>query len=384
MNEVSRNTTIDVLRGVAILMVMLLHFSLTYGLWDNGPLVWLVGRSVAWSLLGWGNYGVTVFFVVSGYLITRNTIERAGSLSRVGLRAFYARRAARILPCLIVAVLIIVLLGLAGLPSFAGNGDGTHGHLLLGALSVLGFFHNILMQRLGYFNYCLNVYWSLSVEEVFYIALPLACVVLRRDWLIAAMCVVLIVVAPLFRAAHADNDILYLYANVACFDAIAIGCLTALLSRVWAPSRIACTILRVAGPLAIADVWFRGFGGSHKVLGFTYIALATAATILSSLGKPDRAVSWLPAWPPVAATRWLGRHSYELYLFHILVLAAMRDLFPASALSSVWQFPWLAVFLLLSCLTAREVASRFSDPANRVLRSRLLSAEPILNDTAVV
>ena len=143
---------IDVLRGLAILMVLLLHFSLTYRLWHSGLLESLVGHDWAFSLLGWGNFAVTTFFVVSGFLIATNTAERAGSLGQVRLRPFYVRRLARIAPCLVLALSISTVLGLCAAGSFAAKGPDPTARLLLGALSVLLFFHNILMQHLGYFD----------------------------------------------------------------------------------------------------------------------------------------------------------------------------------------------------------------------------------------
>ena len=281
-NAKGRNPGIDQLRGVAILMVMLLHFGETYQIWDRGSLVWLIGASWAWALLGWGNFAVTMFFVISGFLITTNTIERAGALRHTNLPDFYARRFARIIPCLLLAVGVIVPLGLLGVPSFKADGPHSSYEVVIGALSVVGFFHNILMQKLGYFDYCLNVYWSLSVEEVFYIGFPLVCVFLRRDLLIVGLCLALIVAAPFYRASHVSNDIFYLYANLACFDAISIGCLTALLARRWQPLGRSASALFVAGWIALIVFWLRGFGGHHKVLSFTCIALSTAAIVLGA------------------------------------------------------------------------------------------------------
>jgi peptidoglycan/LPS O-acetylase OafA/YrhL len=67
------------------------------------------------------------------------------------------------------------------------------------------------MESVGYwFNYGPNIYWSLSVEEVFYPALPLVCALLRRNLLIALLCLVLIAVPPAHRAVHVDDELYFL------------------------------------------------------------------------------------------------------------------------------------------------------------------------------
>lgn len=357
-----RNDRIDVLRGIAIAMVMLLHFSLTYRLQD-GPLGQLFGAEVVRGVVIWGNFGVTMFFVVSGYLITSHTLRRHGSLDRIDLRAFYVFRIARILPCVLLALAIIVALGLSGIPVFAGKGGP--GQLLAGAGTVLTFTHNLLMAQWGYFNYCLNVYWSLSVEETFYLLFPLACVLLRRRWRVVVLCLALIVAAPLYRAAHADDDILYLYGNLACFDATAIGCLTALATQRRQLSGTAALALRIVCSLALCIVWLRGFG-EDVVASFSLIALATAGIIAGSLG--DVPARWLGSLPG-RAIRWLGRHSYELYLFHIIILAGMRSLVGRDAMTEAGQLPWLALYLALSALAAWTVQRWVGDPANAKLRA---------------
>ena len=372
-----RNPGIDVLRGIAILMVLLLDFSETYRLWRIGPLDCLIGRDWAFSVLGWGNFAVTTFFVVSGFLIATNTAGRMGGLGNVRLRAFYVRRFARLTPCLLVALAIITILGLCSVRSFATEGVGSRTDLLLGTVSVLFFFHNILMQHLGYFDYALNVYWSLSVEEVFYLAFPIVCLALRRDWLIAIPCLAFIAVAPFYRAAHADDDILYLYANLACFDAISIGCLTSMIARRWRPSRRLAVVMEVVGWTTLIVFWLRGFEGPHVRFSFTVIALSTAAIILGSVSRPSTMAARSVAG---RSMRWLGRHSYELYLFHIIVLGIMRDIVPGTALGAVWQVPWLLLFLSVSAAAAAGVARTVGDPANAMLRRRLLpvrSASPV-------
>jgi len=92
-----RNLRIDVIRGVAILLVLLHHFNIAYHLDDT-----LLAQAFGWEAVRVvarnGNYGVTMFFVVSGYLITSNAERRWGSLANISARAFYTLRVARILP----------------------------------------------------------------------------------------------------------------------------------------------------------------------------------------------------------------------------------------------------------------------------------------------
>src|ERR1700704_1542840 len=92
----ARNARIDFLRGVAIIVVLLHHFSLTYHLVDS-PLALVLPARWVQQAVGNGNYGVTIFFVVSGFLITSNNLRRYGSLRSVSLRQFYAFRFSRII-----------------------------------------------------------------------------------------------------------------------------------------------------------------------------------------------------------------------------------------------------------------------------------------------
>ena len=363
----SRNNHIDALRGAAILCVLVLHFALAYGL-KNSPLgvlpTWLLKAAYQ------GNYGVTMFFVISGYLITSTSLRRWGDLVRIDLAAFYVYRIARLLPALLLALSIIVLLGVLDVPFFANSDGGKDlpaSYFVIAIASVLTFWHNVLMQSAGYFNYCLNVYWSLSVEEMFYLLLPLSCRVLRQRHWIMLLCGAAIVAGPVYRSLHADNEIYFMYGYLACFDAIAIGCLTALLTQRWQPGARAGRFLRWTAGLALAALYLRGIGG-HEVFGFTWIAVAGAAFIAGATASPaaDRGRS--------GPLQWLGRHSYELYLFHIIVLAGMRNVVDKAGLGYAERLPWLALFLAATALAAALVARYVSDPANAALRRRFLGA----------
>lgn len=128
-----RDARIDLLRGIAILLVLLLHFSLTYKLTQSALAAWLAPQFVRNVIVN-GNYGVTMFFAISGFLITSNAIRRDVDLSRIDLHRFCVYRFARIMPNVVLALAVITLFGLAGLPSFLNS---VHGQPLGTSFAVL-------------------------------------------------------------------------------------------------------------------------------------------------------------------------------------------------------------------------------------------------------
>ena len=224
----ARDARIDMLRGVSILLVLLHHFNIPYSLKDTG-LAALLGWPFLHALARNGNYGVTMFFVVSGFLITRNALDRWGGLDRIRPGAFYALRAARILPCLLLALLTVDALALAGVPIFGNRADAAVSLWTVNAAALTAWV-NVLIVQHGWINYPLGVLWSLSVEMAFYLLFPLACLALRRGWALAALAAGLIVAGPLYRLASQGEAGAYLYGYAACFDAIAMGCCAAVLA----------------------------------------------------------------------------------------------------------------------------------------------------------
>ncbi len=359
-----RNAPIDLLRGIAVVLVMLLHYSLTYRLPDSVLGDLFTPKGVARVVMN-GNYGVTMFFVISGYLITTNSLGRWTSLERMDRLAFYKRRARRIVPPLLVAVAIILDLGSAGRPSFANKQHGEvmdPGFWWLAIGSVLTFWHNVLMQSEGYFNYALNIYWSLSVEEVFYLLFPVVATLLpRRAFLLA--CAAMVVAGPVYRSMHVERELDYLYGYLACFDAIAIGCLLAFVAPQVALRGPWPMLITVLATVVLAVLYLSGIGG-NEVFVFTGIALSTAVIILfnarwQGTGKSGRSLAMT-----VAPLRWMGRHSYELYLFHIIVLGLMRDAIGRDQLARGMKLPWMLLFLGLSALVSLGMG-RFAQRWNR-------------------
>lgn len=367
VGHAGRNLYIDLLRGLAIVMVMLLHFSLTYRL-HRSPLADWVPVDTLRTLFYNGNYGVSVFFVISGFLITSNILRRYGSLGGIDLRHFYRLRLFRLYPSVVLALAIITALGLAGLPDFSNVHEGVplgNGFFIIADLSVLTFWHNVLMGSVGYFNYAMNVYWSLSVEEVFYLLYPLVLIVARRPWQRVVIGGAGLVIGPAYRWWHDDNELFYLYGNLACVDMLVYGCAAAVAARevVWTPTLRRW--LALLALLAMGWVYMRGIDG-NEAFGPTHIGIAAAVFLVAVATLPGGAFARRVGAP----LAWLGAHSYELYLFHIIVLGILRELVPKAAITPEGKLPLLLAFFLLSALCAWLVARFYGDPLNRRLRAR--------------
>jgi peptidoglycan/LPS O-acetylase OafA/YrhL len=221
---------VDLLRGLAIFFVLMNHLNMrlriagvpyTQGLPDQLA-------SLVWN----GQYGVQIFFAVSGFLITSTTLRRWGSLSRVNIRDFYLLRFARIAPLLLLLLLVLSALHFAGLYNFVVSAKtGGLGRALFAALT----FHvNVLEARRGYLPGNWDILWSLSVEEMFYLFFPPVCRLLGRGKLLILLLLGFVATGPLARAVFAQgNEVWREYSYLGGMDAIALGCLTALLvSRV--------------------------------------------------------------------------------------------------------------------------------------------------------
>ena len=374
MNVSLRNKRIDLIRGISILLVLFHHFNIAYRLDDTAlarAFGWEAVRAVARN----GNYGVTMFFVVSGFLITLNARRRWGEFGRVGARAFYGLRAARILPCLLLLLLVVDTLALAGFGVFQnrppeGGGAGPVPYWL-SHLAALTSWMNVLVGRAGWFSYPLGVLWSLSVEEAFYLAFPLACLALRTETRLAAFWAVFIVLGPAWRLAHQGDEAAWLYAYLACFDGIAIGCCTALLAeRVALRGRAAALQIAVTAGMAFLYLWKPI--AQTNTLGVTLMALGTAFLLLGAHGSPTTGPI-LERSHVLAPLGWLGRLSYELYLFHLVVLGGVRAAFPARVVSGDGKLLLLAAYLALSGALAALVARFYAEPLNRGLRRLLAS-----------
>ena len=161
---------VDVLRGLCILSVVLHHIHLRFTT-SKYPVKHVLPDKLEQLLFWSGLYAVIAFFVISGFLITGLSIRRWQALGNVPAGKFYRMRMARILPCLLLVLTILSVLHFLGFPGAAMYPErATLGRSLFAALT----FHMNWLE--GHFSWsppAWGVLWSLSIEEQFYLALPL-------------------------------------------------------------------------------------------------------------------------------------------------------------------------------------------------------------------
>jgi peptidoglycan/LPS O-acetylase OafA/YrhL len=356
---ISRNVEIDVLRGIAISSVILLH-------------CWVI---LPWPILGIpddvvkpviknGYYGVSIFFVISGYLITSRILETG--MQRFSARKFYVMRFGRIFPCLILMVGAMTLMTILRIDGTGGNEKRSHLFNLL--LSIFTFRANRYFLAHGFETYgkAWDVLWSLSVEEVFYLTVPLAVKVFGSKKLWCILLVGIVLYGPFHRFRSMGG--LYDYAG--CFDLIGLGCLTAIAARqLWTlKNRALCSNMQWLGiGLIIWCYLFRLVVDNH-IFGPTVVGFGTALFIFARSSNNDG----YNLFQKCLAN--LGRLSYEVYLFHsaflllMLHYARVLGLYHPNVRVNVVIFP---VYLLAVICLASIISRFYSEPLNRWIRKKL-------------
>lgn len=355
---------VDLLRGLAIFFVLMNHVNVRLRLakvpYTNGIPDLLVTTFV-WN----GQNAVQIFFAVSGFLITSTTLRRWGSPSRVSPRDFYLLRFARIAPLLLLLLAVLSGLHLAGIKDFVIPASRSSlGRALLAALT----FHvNLLESRNGYLPGSWDILWSLSIEETFYLFFPMLCRFFSRGRLLIAILAIFVVLGPFDRTLFAQG-LWKDYSYLGGIEAIALGCLTAILvSHVRFSRRVMHAIAGGGAAIVVFILVFArmGFGWLFRSgLDMTILALGTCALIIAAAETEWRSPRILEP------LRQLGQRSYEVYLTHMFVVFAFFDFFVSRG-KPLGAAPLLFVaVILISGVLGGLVARYYSDPMNRLLRSR--------------
>ena len=345
-----RIPSLDGLRAVSILLVISGHAY--QGIYKQSP------NSAASLIFGNAGFGVEIFFVISGFLITSLLLTESRIDGTIHIREFYLRRIFRILPAMLVFILSVHILGKSGLILESSTGA------LLSALTFTTNYSPFANSN------ALAHFWSLSVEEQFYLAWPGALFVAlrsgnRKSAIIIAIAIIatapiIRVLTHLFGSEFLANRIYYMFHTR--IDALMFGCALALLldnKRF----EIFFKFIKPIIPWAFFLIFFisplltKRYGGYYiYTVGYTVEGLAIALFLLWAVRQPQSVIGRTLNSKLMVH---LGKISYSLYLWQELALKTD---------SIIDQFPLLA--LLLSFALA-EISYHFVERPGLDLRQLL-------------
>ena len=351
---------IDVLRGIAVLAVIFFH-----GMAYQAPNVHLGNRIVdqLYGLTGWGWLGVNLFFVVSGFLITGildDTLQQQNYYQR-----FYLRRALRILPA------YLAVLALAWATGFV-----TPNYMVICVL-FLANMPGLLLHH-GYLFY--GPFWSLAVEEQFYLLWPLLYRRLGRGGMLLVS-VGLVVLCPVLRAmafAHLIHTGEPLSKTWMIADNLAIGAVLAILLRLpgvtlrqfaglgWAVFSIGMagvTVLFAEHRMDVHDVLRNSLGLSCVLLIF-----GSTVVLMLCMFRKRRVPGWM------RGTIFFSDISYGLYLIHLLLLQIYDRAFGRGFVTD-WKLMVLRFLVANGLAVGIAIVSKrwFEDPILR-MKSKIAAA----------
>ena len=348
----SRIATLDGWRGIAISLVLLEHLTV-YG---KHP-------------LPLGSLGVDVFFVLSGYLITSRLLIEQDETGGISLRKFYMRRAFRILP-----PVCLYLFAIAVLKLFLHRADVTGSQIT----AALFFFRNY--QFVAHPAGLLTLqFWSLAIEEHFYLFWPVTLVLLgRRKGLLFAS--VLAIASAAWRLAletHAGLSALVgcatqaqaILRTDARLDGLLVGCGLALLLRKEAVQRFIYRNFPTEAPVVLLIAVFADRHRTHgqpALTTYILVALLLASSLVVKEGISYRALNLKPLV-------WLGGISYSVYIWQQVFLLHL----PGDLLLGVLnRFPLsLACVLLVAWASYRFVEQPSIAWGSRAMRARQKEAD---------
>ncbi|MGF9648074.1 acyltransferase family protein [Pseudarthrobacter oxydans] len=333
---------IEGLRAIAVLLVVL----------DHAGVPGLQG----------GYVGVDVFFVVSGFLITGLLLKGAERSGRISIVGFYARRARRILPAatLVLAVTVVSSFALIGGTRAARTAEDG----LWAALFASNF--REISQGTDYWasnlpQSPLQHYWSLAIEEQFYLFWPAAIIAVaaigRRVPLRTRLAFLLTATIAVSLAwsvyATTENASAAYFSPLTRAWELAAGAILAVLTpAIMRLPVFLAAVTSVSGLIAIAAAAltldeFTRYPGSAAILPVG----GTVLVIIGGTIAPKRGAEVLLQWGPL---QWLGKLSYSLYLWHwpVLILAAASI---GTELAMTARIALVVVALALSVVTFKYV-----------------------------
>lgn len=345
-----RIADIEILRAFAVLFVVLHH--------AHGNLIsWASPRFDALTAHFSGGFGVDLFLAISGFVIARDLLPRLRGAAQAGnswrcILAFWVRRAWRLLPSawfwLAVILLAVVYFNRSGVfGTWDANLDATYAGVL--QFANWRFAETFMRSEYG----ASFVYWSLSLEEQFYILLPLLALLARR-WIVHVL--IILVVYQLF----ATRGLLMVMFRS---DALMLGVLLAIWSRTASYERLRAFLPLRGGSLVLLafSLLMGAFWSDTLDVGvYKFSLVAVCSIVLVWMASYD-ADLFMPAGHLRRLAIWIGTRSYAIYLIHVPAFFATREfwsrLYPQSPVDDRFFYPFVlcaaALIVLLSELNFR-------------------------------
>ena len=338
-----RIEALDGVRGLAILLVIVMHATLVFFV-DQLPAFERLGTDhacVRLALLGW--CGVDVFFVLSGYLITGILLRSRGSPHY--FRNFYARRALRIFP--LYYVVVVLLLFVLERPPTTPVEQAAH----------LLYWQNFRYALLGDVpaDLALVVTWSLAIEEQFYLVWP-AVVRFVSPRALCIACAGMIVGAIALRVGLSTaSDVRTHFLTPCRMDTLAAG---ALLALVPLPPAWLGRLLALGGAALLAAIAWKDDSSFPEGLAMQRFGLVAALALAAGVLVLARGAGAFARVCENGALRSLGRYSYCVYLTHLLVVEACSRAWRAAPvgvrewLAANGPAPGVLIAFIASCTAA--------------------------------
>ena len=381
----------DGIRAIAILLVVVWHTATQTGF----PRL-AMGFAKPLIMCGWT--GVDLFFALSGFLITtlilreeERKTEREG-IARFSLAKFYARRALRILPAFYcVFLLSVFVLPASSIFKSTVSPDASDGGTGLGFIPYGSFWSNYFLAYGGRLSgypvasagVAFTVYWSLCVEEHFYLLWPLFLTLVRRRRTRLGVAYGVCLTLPFLRALvyglgwETSPENIY-YLSHYRLDEILWGSATAILLRRTTPARgIRRALLAIVAAALVVLVLTRHLSITPAPsvlgasLGWTLLALGASLLITEIVSAPTTVLARILELRPL---RSLGKVSYGMYLLHfqcidlgMRLIAGLR--FPPTMLN----FLGLVVFFVLLVYAAAWVMHQLVEKPFLIIKERYLS-----------
>ncbi|HYQ70291.1 MAG TPA: acyltransferase [Gammaproteobacteria bacterium] len=360
----NHDAALDGIRGVAIALILFHHLVYLSGIDRKVWFDWQIFRLADSCWLG-----VDLFFVLSGFLITRILYDARSSPHY--FRNFYGRRVLRIFPVYYGSL----LLGLLVIPPWL-SAEATQSFFQAQGWYWL-YLSNIHIAIHGWPEAPIGHFWSLAIEEQFYLIWPLLVLALNREKLIqvSLLCMIVALALRIWLPFDMDRTAAYVMLPTR-MDSLAAGAIIAMvmrgpggirsLGRVPAILAVGCGLV-----LAIIYLWERRLAPMNTVVatvGYTLIATGFAAVVAMTVAAPQH--SRLRRLLSAPTLVMLGKYSYALYVIHVPIIWMLRkagfqaDLFPrvfGSSLPGVAVFSVvaLAISLALAMLSYRYLESPF-------------------------